>query len=149
MLSPHLAVLAGEAGRAVALGPVLDGDTLPAVLAEIPAVAVHGPAVVLAGGPGGSGLLAALALETLSLPRQRLEVMQGAGGAGSQAGGGVVAGGAFLPALVRLARSGLEGEHLLGTLGAGLVTLLRRLLRQKKMLNKLCCTAVSKNNFIK
>ena len=138
VVCPHLTVLAGEAGRAVALGPVLDGDALPAVLAEVATVAVHGPAVVLAGGPGGPGLLAALALETLTLPGQRLEVMQGAGGAGSQAGGGVVAGGAFLTALVRLTRSRLEGEHLLGTLGAGLVTLLGRLLGQKKMLHKPC-----------
>lgn len=114
---------------------MLDGDALPAVLAEVATVAVDGPAVVLAGGPGGPGLLAALALETLSLPGQGLEVMQGAGGAGGQAGGGVVAGGALLTALVRLSGSGLEGEHLLGTLGAGLVTLLGRLLRKKKTLN--------------
>ena len=57
-----------------------------------------------------------------------LEVMEGAGGTGRQASGGVVAWGALLPALVRLSGSGLEGEHLIRTLGAGLVTLLRGLL---------------------
>ena len=57
-----------------------------------------------------------------------LEVVKGAGCARGQASGGVIARGALLPALIRLSRSGLEGEHLLWTLGAGLVTLLRRLL---------------------
>ena len=52
---------------------MLDGHTLAAVLAEVAAVAVHGPTVVLAGGPGGSGLLSTLALETLTLSGQRLE----------------------------------------------------------------------------
>ena len=70
---PHLTVLAGEASWAVTLGLVLDGNTLPAVLAQVATVAVHGPAVVLAGCPGGSGLLSTLALETLTLSRQRLE----------------------------------------------------------------------------
>ena len=58
--------------------------------------------------------------------------MEGAGGAGRQAGGGVVAWGALLPALVRLSGSGLEGEHLIRTLGAGLVTLLRGLLGNQR-----------------
>ena len=70
---PHLTVLASEASWAVTLGLVLDGHTLPAVLTEVAAVAVHGPAVVLAGGTGGPGLLSALTLETLTLSGQRLE----------------------------------------------------------------------------
>ena len=106
---------------------------LPAVLAEVATVAVHGPAVILAGCPSSPGLLTTLTLEALTLPRQRLEVMQGAGGAGRQASGGVIAGGAFLSALIRLPRSRLECEHLLWTLGAGLVTLLGRLLGQNKI----------------
>ena len=132
-VSSYLAVLASEAGWTVALGLVLDGHALAPVLAEVAALAVHGPAVVLAGGPGGPGLLAALTLEALALPGERLEVVEGAGGAGRQASGGVVAGGALLSALVRLPGPGLECEHLLGTLGAGLVTLLGRLLGQNKM----------------
>ena len=87
LVNVNLAILAGEAGRAVALWAVLDGDTQATVLAEV-VVTGDGLAVVLGDGSGADRLLTGLALVALPLSGQGLEVVGRAGGAGGQASGG-------------------------------------------------------------
>ena len=66
LVDVDLAVCAGEASRAEALGAVVDGRAQTAVLADALG-ADHVHALVLASRPGREGLLRRVALEALAL----------------------------------------------------------------------------------